>query len=290
MFVRIDAALLLSPNALQVLSLGLMNNMLSNSKVLIWLLLMAPALAFAQSGVDDRFSISLGAFVTDRSTDTRLDSDVLGKGTVIDFEDDLGLDSSDTVFRIDGHYRFNQKHRVNFSVFDLSRDSSATIARDIQYGDKIFAIDTVVNTFFDLDIYKLTYTYSFMQRDNGYLGVTLGAHIADSKVGLDQQSLGQVEIRSITAPLPVIGLRGEYAFTDRLTFGVSGEVLAFEFDNFDGLLVDLYVGIDYQIIDHIALGLGFDSVDFDVDAKKSNFSGNLNWQYSGALLFFKIDF
>jgi len=267
-----------------------MNDMLLNSKVFIWLLLMTPAFAFAESGVDDRFSISLGAFVTDRSTDTQLDSDVLGKGTVIDFEDDLGLDSSDSIFRIDGHYRINQKHRVNFSVFDLSRDSSAMILREIQYGDKIFPIDTVVNTSFDLNIYKLTYAYSFMQRDRGYLGVTLGIHIGDSKIGLDQQTLGQFEVSSITAPLPVIGLRGEYEFSDRLTLGASGELFAFEFDNVDGLLVDLYVGIDYQIIDHIALGLGFNTVHFDVEAIKGNFSGTLNWQYSGALLFFKVDF
>jgi len=267
-----------------------MNIMQLNSKGFFWLLLMTPAFAFAESGVDDRFSISLAAFVTDRSTDTRLDSDVLGKGTVIDFEDDLGLDSSDSVFRIDGHYRFSQKHRLNFSVFDLSRDSSATILRDIQYGGKIFPIDTVVNTSFDLNIYKLTYTYSFMQRDSGYLGVTLGIHIGDSEIGLDQEGLGQFEVSSITAPLPVIGLRGEYEFTDRLTLGASGELFAFEFDDVDGLLVDLYIGIDYQIIDHIALGLGFNSVHFDVDATKSNFSGSLDWQYTGALLFFKVDF
>ena len=267
-----------------------MNIMLSKSKVFIWLLLMTPAFAFAQSGVDDRLSISLGAFFTDRSTDTRLDSDVLGKGTVIDFEDDLGLDSSDSVFRIDGHYRFNQKHRVNFSVFDLSRDSSATILRDIQYGDEIFPIDTVVNTSFDLNIYRLTYGYSLMQRDSGYLGLTLGIHIADSKISLDEQGLGQSEVSSISAPLPVIGLRGEYEFTDRLTLGASGEIFPFEFDNVNGLLVDLYVGIDYQIIDRIALGLGFNSVHFDVDAKKSNFSGSLDWEYTGALLFFKVDF
>lgn len=267
-----------------------MKKMLSNSRLCLWLLLVVPACTLAQSEIDDRFSISLGAFVTDRETETRLDSEVLGKGTVIDFEDDLGLDSSDSVFRIDGHYRFSQKHRVHISVFDLSRNSSATIQRDIQFGDKIFSIDTVINVNFDLKIFKLTYTYSLLQKDNGYLGVTLGAHLAKSKIGLDQQSQRQVEVRSITAPLPVIGLRGEYEFTDRMTFSASGEFLAFEFDNVDGLLVDLYLGIDYQIIEHGAIGIGYNSVHFDVDATKSNFSGNLDWRYRGALLFFKVDF
>lgn len=267
-----------------------MKKMLSNPSVVIGLLLLVPAWAFAQSDLDDRFSISLGAFITDRDTDTRLDSDVLGRGTEIDFEEDLGLASSDTVFRLDGHYRFNERHRVNFSVFDLSRDSSAAIQRDIQYGDEIFLIDTVVNAEFDITIIRLTYTYSFWQRDNGYMGVILGAHVADSKIGLAEQNLGQSEISEITAPLPVLGLRGEYEFTDRLTLSASGEFFVVEFDNVDGSLVDLYLGIDYQVIEHVAVGLGFNSVNLDVDASKSDFSGSLDWRYEGALLFFKFDF
>jgi hypothetical protein len=253
-------------------------------------LLLVPAWAFAQSELDDRFSISLGAFITDRDTNTQLNSETLGKGTEIDFEEDLGLDSSDTVFRLDSHYRFNQKHRLNFSVFDLSRDSSATTQRDIQFGDEIFLIDTVVNTEFDITIIRLTYTYSFWQRDNGYLGVTFGAHVADSKIALAEQNLGQSEISELTAPLPVLGLRGEYEITDRLSLTAVGEFFMVEFDDVDGSLVDLYVGIDYQVIEHVAVGLGFNSVNLDVDASKNDFSGSLDWRYEGALLFFKFDF
>lgn len=264
--------------------------MLSKPRVVIGLLLLVPAWSFAQSELDDRFSISLGAFITDRNTDTRLDSDVLGRGTEIDFEDDFGLESSDTVFRLDGHYRFNQKHRLNFSVFDLSRHSSAAIQRDIQYGDEIFLIDTVVNANFDLRIYKLAYTYSIMQRDNGYLGVSVGTHTADSTIDLSEQNLGQVEAGSITAPLPVFGLKGEYEITDRFTLTAIGEFFVVEFDNVDGSLIDLYLGIDYQVIEHAAVGLGFNSVHIDVDATKSDFSGSLDWRYRGALLFFKFDF
>ncbi len=264
--------------------------MLSKPNVVIPLLLLVPVWAFAQSELDDRFSINLGAFITDRDTDTRLDSDALGKGTEIDFEEDLGLDSSDTVFRLDGHYRFNERHRVNFSVFDLSRDSSATIQRDIQFGDEIFLIDTVVNSEFDITIIRLTYTYSFWQRDNGYIGVTFGVHVADSKISLAEQNLGQSEISEITAPLPVLGLRGEYEITDRLTLTAVGEFFTVEFNDVDGSLVDLYVGIDYQVIEHVAVGLGFNSVNLDVDASKNDFSGSLDWRYQGALLFFKFDF
>ena len=258
--------------------------------LVIGLLLLAPAWAVAQSELDDRFSISLGAFFTDRDTDTRLDSNVLGAGTEINFEDDLGLESSDLVFRIDGHYRFSQKHRANYSIFDLSRNSSAVLQRDIQYGDEIFLLDTVVNTNFDLRIYKLEYTYSLVQRDSGYLGVSFGLHMGDSTINLGAQNLGQSEVSTITAPLPVIGLRGEYEITDRMTLSASGEFLVVEIDDVNGSLVDLYLDINFQIVEHLALGLGFNSVDINVDAQKTDFAGSLDWRYDGALLFFKFDF
>ena len=44
----------------------------------ILVLALAPLSGYAQSDIDDRFSISLGAFFTDWGTDVRLDSDTLG--------------------------------------------------------------------------------------------------------------------------------------------------------------------------------------------------------------------
>ena len=142
----------------------------------------------------------------------------------------------------------------------------------------------------DLSIYKAAYTYSFLNRENGYLGATLGFYVADFKMSIAEENLGQSEIGELTAPLPVIGLRGEYALSDRWSFRASGEFFFIEYDNVDGSLVDIYAGFDYSILDHLSLGIGFNRVTIDVDATKSSFGGALDWQYSGALAFLKLDF
>lgn len=245
--------------------------------------------AQAQSIEGDRFSISLGVFFTDRDTETALDG-TTANGTPTDLESDLGLDSSDNVFRFDGYYRFNDRHRVDFSIFDLSRSSSKQIERDIQWRDTLYAIDTVINADFDLTIYKAAYTYSFMRRENGYLGATFGVYTADTKIGLSEPNLGQAEVGDITAPLPVIGLRGEYEFADKWTFRASGEFFFVEFDDIDGSLVDIYAGVDYSVTNRMSVGLGVNSVALDVDASKTSFQGSLDWKYTGGLLFLKFDF
>lgn len=243
----------------------------------------------AQSVDGDRFSLSLGVFVTDRDTDARFDSDT-DSGTPINLEKDLGLDSSDTVFRVDGYLRFSERHRADFSVFDLSRNQTRQIAREIQWGDTLYSIDTAIQAKFDLSIYKAAYTYSFLHADDGYLGATVGLYVADSSAELAEQNIGQAEVGELTAPLPVIGLRGERKLSERWTFRASGEFFFIEYDNIDGSLVDLYAGFDYSVLDNLSLGIGFNSVAFDVDASKSAFEGALDWKYSGGLVFLKFNF
>jgi len=245
--------------------------------------------AIAQSLDHDRFSLSLGVFVTDRDTTARLDSS-LGDGTDTDFESDFGLDSSDSVFRADGYVRFSEKHRVDFSVFDLSRDSAKTIDRDIQWGDTLYAIDTTIEADFDLSIARVAYTYSFLSGDDGYLGASIGLHVADVKTSLAEENLGQAETDKLTAPLPVIGLRGERRLSDRWSFRASGEFFFIEYDNIDGSLVDVYAGVDFEVTDHMSIGLGYNSVTLDVDASQNDFEGAFDWRYSGGLLFLKLNF
>jgi hypothetical protein len=251
-------------------------------------MVVAPA-AGAQSLEGDRFSLSLGAFITDRDTATRLDSSA-GDGTDIDFEDDLGLASSDTVFRVDAYFRFTAKHRIDFSTFDLSRDSTKRIETDIRWGDEEYAVDTRIKAEFDLTIYKAAYSYSFVSNETSEVGAMLGLYVADVGTSLSEESLGRAEVGELTAPLPVIGLRGERKLSDHWTIRASGEFFFVDYEGIDGSLVDLYAGIDYRLYDHLSIGLGYNTVSIDVDASKARFDGSLDWQYAGALLFLKLTF
>ena len=218
-----------------------------SSLLLLAALVVSATPASAQSLEGDRFSLSLDVFITDRDTEARLDSTV-GDGTDTDFESDLGLDSSDTVFRVDGYYRFAERHRADFSVFDLSRDSSKDIQRDIQWGDTLYTIDTTIEAEFDLSIYKAAYTYSFLSDEDSYLGGTIGLYVADVKTSLAEATLGQGEVGELTAPLPVVGLRGERRLSDRWTFRASGEFFFIEYDDIDGSLVDRVLSVTAQFL------------------------------------------
>jgi len=246
--------------------------------------------ASAQEQEFNHFSVSVGIFLTDRESKTRLDGSLGDDGTDVDLESDLGLDRSDTVFRLDGSYRFNDRHRIDISAFDLSRSKSRVIDEEVEWGDTVFPINVNVRTELDLAIYKLAYTWSFMQRDKGYLGLTGGLYVLSLGTKLSASDIGSVESDGLTAPLPVVGLRGEYEISEKFTFRASGEVFSLKYNEYDGTLVDLYAGIDYRLSEHAAIGLGLNSVHLDVGISRNQFTGNLDWRYDGGLLFLKFDF
>jgi len=226
--------------------------------VLLSVLLTPAANLFAAE--DPGLSISLGGFITERDTTTRLDS-ASTPGFDTDFEDDLGLDSSDSVFRLDSYYRFNPSHQIDFSVFDLSRSATNRLQGDISWGGDLYSVDTLVKTDFDLTIYKLAYTYSLWEGDTGYIGVTGGIHVSDFDITLVDEAQSQSNRGDVTAPLPVLGLRGAYHLSDNWTARASGEFFAIELDNnFSGSLSDLYLGLDYQLFDNVGVGVGFNVV------------------------------
>jgi hypothetical protein len=248
--------------------------------------------ALAQSGASDRErgSIVVGTFVTNRDTTTRLDSDA-GLGTDIDLENDLGLDSSLAVFRIGGDYWTGERHRLDFSVFDLSRSASRQIDKTIEFGDTVFDIDTVVNTKNDLTIYKIDYTYAFLNRDRGYFGLTGGLYVASTKLSLSEATLGTAESEDLTAPLPLIGFRGDYALTDKITLRGASQWFGIDTGNVKGNLRDVYVAADYRLGERWAVGLAYDDVAMTIKADDTTgFTGQLDWGYNGWLAYVKYDF
>jgi hypothetical protein len=254
-----------------------------------WLVLLLVVTSAANAQEDPRFSIGLGAFFTDRDSQTRIDGEA-NSGTDVDLESDLGLDKSDTVFRVDGYWRFAEKHRFDFSTFDLSRSASKQVEREIIWNDTTYPISTTVDAELDLAIYKAAYTWMFLKRDRSFLGATVGLYIADIGAKLSGSTGGSVESSDLTAPLPVIGLRGEYRFADRWSLRGSGEIFAIEYDDYDGSLYDLFIGLDFSVTETIAVGVGINSVQLDIGVAKRNFQGDLDWQYDGAMAYLKFDF
>ncbi len=245
--------------------------------------------SLAENGTGKKLGANLGVFITSRDTQTDFES-TLGGDNNVDMEDDLGLDSSDSVFRFEGFYRFATQHRIDISYFDLSRQNSRVIDKQFAWKDTVFDIDTEVFSDFDLKIYKAAYTYEFLKRERGSLGVTGGLYVADLGISISSLNTGGGEVGDVTAPLPVFGVRGEYALSERWTLRGSAELFAFEIENLGGTIYDLYAGIDYHLGKNVAIGLAINTVGMDLDRSRRSLEASLDWRYDGALAYLRFNF
>jgi hypothetical protein len=251
-----------------------------------------PQSASAQGRESDRErgSIYLGAFITDRNTEARVDASNGGSGSDVDLEGDLGLDSSTSVVRFGGDFWLSHRQRLDVSYFDLSRTASRQLDKTINWGDQTFQINTVLTTDNSLTITKIDYTFAFLNKDRGYLGITGGLYVASVKFALSEPTLGKFETSSLTAPLPVIGLRGEYAFAKHFNLRGASQWFGIDTGDVSGRLTDTYVGVDYGFGKRMFVGLAYDTVSMSVEANKGDLSGRLDWGYDGWLAYFKMDF
>jgi hypothetical protein len=249
-----------------------------------------PTPSFADETGDDKWGLTFGAFFTSQDMNTKFKAVGMGGSGLIDFQDDLGLDGSLSVFRLGAFYNINERHSLNFSAFDLSQSAKVTLSKDIEWQDTVFPISADVGTNLDLTIYKAAYTYKLSSKERGFIGVTGGIYVADIEISLVLEATGAIEAGSITAPLPVLGLRGEYYLSERWRALASAEWFLVDIDKYHGTLQDVMFSIDYRLFDHAAVGLGYNQVQMDIDATKKVLRADLAWNYSGVIAYLKFAF
>lgn len=251
----------------------------------------AASQAFAQQDAGDpweKWSVSLGAFVADLDNTVRIGAP--GVGFEFDLESALGLENSQTVFRVDGAYRFgaDDRHRVDFTWFDLSRNATRNLAQAIELPDGTpLPIGTTVSSEYTLAFYNVRYGYSFIKDERIDFAGSVGLHITDFGLFLDAGGLGAGG-DSVTAPLPVLGGRLDVALTPKWYVRSSLEALYLSFGDFTGSITDILVAGEYRAWENFSVGLGFNAVRMELENDNAlgiEFDGRFRSDFVGLMLY-----
>jgi hypothetical protein len=246
--------------------------------------------------LDDRFSLAIGSYVVDTDTEVRLDGRS-GQGTRFDWEQTFGGGDANRL-RLDGQWRFADRHKARFMVFTSSNTSSRRIGQNIDWGDETFPATANVKSEFGFGIYELAYEYAFLRRDKYEIAGSFGLHFTELELELSARASNsngtlQADISekgNVGAPLPVLGLRGQWALPWDLWLDVGAQYFALEIDNYDGSLSDLRATITWQPSRWLGIGIGYNRFSFDMDVDADRFSGSLDWTYAGPMLFYSATF
>ena len=258
-----------------------------------------PALAEVNDSKDlpwERFSFRLGGYIADLNSELRIGSDTSGLGVSVDVEDALGMESSMSVFRADALYRFghSRRHQVNFTYYDFRRDATQKIGSEIEWGDHTYPIGTTVDSFLDIRVFRSSYSYAFFQDDRFRISGSFGLYVMPIDMGIRANGIGAEE-EDITVPLPVFGIKGDYALTPKLFLKHSFEAFYLEYENFKGSIVAANIDLEYNVWKNVGLGIGVDTFRLKIEAEGEDypgidFIGELEFNYIGLLLYTKVYF
>ncbi len=239
---------------------------------------------------DKTFEISANALALDIQSELRFDSASLGQGTLINFENDLGLDSSKTAYRYEGRLRLGRNHVLEGSYMDLSRSGTGTLTQTIQFGDQTYNVATTVDSTLDINFYRFAYSYYFINQANVELGAAIGVQVPDIDASLIDTNTNITESYSGAVPIPTVGLRANVSVLPNLSLRGSADLFSLSAGDFDGSLTDISVKAEYRILDTLGIGVGYNK--FDIDGSLQNtsqdFATNLN--YDGASVFLNLRF
>jgi len=234
----------------------------------------------------DTFMLRLGGYhAANADTIMRLDANQLPVGTYIDFHDTLGGDTTTTVFRMDGLYRFNDKHGIGISWYALRFTGSTVLGQDIDWGGHPITAGVQVDSKLNFDVYKINYQYSVYHNDKVELGASVGLHIMRISAGITANGKSQGD-EAVTAPLPEIGLFADYKFTPRFSAFYNYQWFFINYqDKVKGGLQDFLFGLEYRVIRNVALGVAYNRFAVNLKAQQDTTTLYLNTNWNGGMLY-----
>jgi hypothetical protein len=282
-------------------------NRSNGSICVVWLCaLMCGPVHAASDGANpmlhDRFAIYLGGFFPEVDSRIRLNSENVGSGPGVDFEDTLGLEEGKSVLWGGARWRISNRNMLEFEFSNLDRKGYvAGLTEPIPIGGSIVQAGADLSTTFDVTIGRLTYGYSLIRHEKWELKLKAGFHIAslsasfqanggvcvDGQVPPNCQTFSSERIKSedVTWPLPHLGLAFNYAISPHWTARAQAIGFAIELDSLDGSLLEVDADIIWNPWEHVGFGAGLRYFTSNVESKGSRLNGEFKFEYYGPSLY-----
>ena len=271
---------------------------------LVFLVVAAAAPAEAQREFEplfDKFNLQIEGSWVDVSTEIRLDSELLGKGTTLNFESDLGLAADKTIPTFAFQWQIAKRHRVGVRWQKIDRSSFSQALTEIQWGDDIIPIDAQISLGFDITQTFVDYAYYPWVKERwaagfglGFRWMTLTATLAWEGQNIDQD--GTSEAKG-SGPLPYLYFEYRRMFSDNWRFLTGVGWLGVKIGDIDGTQWVGHVGIEYLVGNRWSFGVGGNLATIDVDWKgledemgQALYTGAINMDINDISLFVRCRF
>ncbi len=252
----------------------------------------------AQQLLNEAVQIDVGLFVLGTHTKASLNGQGVNNPEY-DFDRIFGTGYDTSRFRLDGIWRISNRNHLQFMYFTNGVSRTKTLDQQIDWGDAVYDVGATVSSRVRVSVYELGYEFAFIKNQSFELAAGIGVHYTKMSIELDGTATvtppggppmtvnGEAKQASVPAPLPVIGLRMGWAFTDHFMLDAQVQAFDLSYDQFNGHWTDAKVGVSYLINKHFGVGIGYDDFSTHLSVSKASFEGQLNLGYRGGLIYLR---
>ena len=255
----------------------------------------SPLHAEEQGGVhpylDQNFFVDLGMYFPDREVTLSVNGTVLGPADRIDFDEQFGLKKSDETFALNFGWRFGEKWQLGGQYFEASGKVRSALTEDVEWNDVVFGEGTGVAVGQEFSLLRVFFARRFKSSENSEFGLGAGIHwleigaFIEGNATINGVDLGfRKESVSADAPLPNIGIWYTHSFSPKWAFKGRYDWLSAKVGDYDGTLINASLGVNYQMFEHVGLGLSYNIFTLDVNVRKNDWKGNFETAYKGPYL------
>ncbi len=137
---------------------------------------------------------------------------------------------------------------------------------------------------------SLTYTYSLFRSERFEAGVGLGLHIIETSAEGSEPGTLNREKDSEAGIFPTIAVNGAYRISKRWAITARGQSFSAHPEGFDGSLSDYHADVQYRWRKNFAVGIGYTSIQIDLDVVDADQPFLFQMDTSGPELFFRAAF
>ncbi len=237
------------------------------------------------------FSLDLGIFYPDRKLDMRVNGTISGINDEIDFDEGFRLGAADNTFAAEMAWRFRGKWSVVGQYFKSDDTVRAVLDEDIEWGDVVFGAgsNAAVGSKFSLTRIFFgrqldTSTIHDIGIGGGIHWLEIGAFIEGEILINGTPSAARRSV-SVGAPLPNISAWYKYSISPRWALRARFDLLSADIGDYEGLMVNVALGVNYQAFEHFGIGLNYNYFELDVKVNKSGWRGKIETTYDGVYVY-----
>ncbi len=240
--------------------------------------------------------IDIGVFFPDRRLKLSADGSISGIQPFVDFNKDLRLKASDETFAVDLGWRFANNWLLFGQYFESNGHSRWTLEEDIEWKDVVFQADSNVAAGTGFSLTRVFLGRELDKSDRHEFGLGAGFHWIDIDAFIEGtviivgggETTARREVVDTEGPLPNIGAWYKYSITPRWAVRGRLDWLNADVGRYDGSLTNFSIGLNYQVVEHVGIGLNYNNFELDVKIDKTDWRGRIFTSYEGLYAYLSI--